>query len=136
MFAFVTSSTATRQTTRGRVATAALWILQLGVAAMFLFAGSLKLGSAPEMVATFDLLGLGQWFRYATGGIEVIAATLLLLPRVAVLGALLLVPTMIGAIVTHLVIGGAMTPAVVLLVVTAAIAWFRRDDLTRRRVVW
>lgn len=115
---------------RGRAAQIALWTLQIGVAAMFLFAGSLKLSGDPQMIATFDAVGLGQWFRYVTGGIEVVAAGALLVPSLAVFGALLLIPTMIGAVATHLfIVGGPPTPAVVLLVAATVIAWVRRHEL-------
>jgi putative oxidoreductase len=109
----------------------ALWATQIVVAAMFLFSGGLKLAGAAEMVGLFDAIGIGQWFRYLTGSIEVIAALLLLTPRLALFGALLLIPTMIGAIVTHLfIVGGTPMPAIVLLVGASAIAWVRRYQLT------
>lgn len=111
----------------GRIA---LWTVQIATAGMFLFAGSHKLGNAPEMIAAFDAIGIGQWFRYATGGIEIAAAIALLIPSLAVFGALALVPTMVGAIATHLfVIGGPPTPAVVLLGAALLIVWARRDEL-------
>lgn len=110
----------------------ALWVLQIGVAGMFLFAGSLKLSGAPPMVATFEAIGLGQWFRYLTGAIEVGAAVALLLPSLAVFGAVLLVPTMVGAVATHVfVLGGSARPAVVLLAASILIVWARRDELAR-----
>jgi len=94
---------------------------------MFLFAGSLKLAGAPMMVALFHAIGIGQWFRYLTGSIEVVSAILLLVPSLAFLGALLLVPTMVGAVLTHLfIVGGNPGPATVLLAAAAAIAWTRR----------
>jgi putative oxidoreductase len=43
------------------------------------------------MVETFDKIGIGQWFRYVTGGIEVASAVLLLSPRLTPVGAALLV---------------------------------------------
>jgi hypothetical protein len=47
-----------------------------------------------------------------------------------VFGALALVPTMVSAIATHLfVIGGAPTPAVVLLAAASLVVWVRRDQL-------
>ena len=116
---------------RSHVGLIALWTLQLAVAGMFLFAGSLKLTGAPEMVATFGAIGLGQWFRYVTGGIEVASAIALLVPSLAAFGAVLLVPTMIGAVATHLfILGGSATPAVVLLIASLVIAWARREQLT------
>ena len=110
-----------------RAATIALWTVQIATAAMFLFVGSLKLAGAPMMVALFDAIGIGQWFRYLTGSIEVVSAILLLVPSLAFFGALLLVPTMVGAVLTHLfIVGGNPGPAIVLLAAAAAIAWTRR----------
>src|SRR5258707_6988881 len=114
---------------RSRAGTIALWIVQVATAAMFLFVGTLKLSGVPAMVATFDAIGVGQWFRYVTGTIEVVSAILLLIPSLAFFGALLLVPTMVGAVVTHLfIVGGNPTPAFVLGVAAAAIAWTRRRE--------
>jgi hypothetical protein len=79
------------------------------------------------MVQMFNAIGFGQWFRYLTGGIEVVSAVLLLVPRLAFFGALVLIPTMIGAIITHVfVVGGSPVPAAVLLLAAAGIAWVRR----------
>ena len=115
---------------RGRVALVALWITQIGLAGMFLFVGGLKLTGAPELVALFDAIGIGQWFRYVTGSIEAVSAVALLVPAWAAFGALLLVPTMVGAVVTHLfIVGGSAAPATVLLIGAIAITWARRDQL-------
>ena len=115
---------------RGRVALVALWLTQIALAGMFLLAGGLKLTGAPEMVALFDAIGIGQWFRYVTGSIEVVSAVALLVPSWAAFGALLLIPTMVGAVVTHLfIVGGSPVPATVLLIGSLAIAWARRDQL-------
>src|SRR5213594_405694 len=117
-----------------RMRTTVLWVAQVLVAAMFLFSGGLKLAGAPVLVKTFDLIGIGQWFRYVTAAIEVVSAVLLLVPGAAVFGALLLIPTMIGAIATHLfIIGGSPAPAFVLLVASSAIAWIRRNQLVVER---
>ena len=113
---------------RSRAGTIALWIVQVATAAMFLLAGSSKLAGVPAMVGLFDAIGIGQWFRYLTGSIEVVSAILLLIPSLALFGALLLIPTMVGAVVTHLfVIGGNPAPAIVLLAAAAGIAWARRS---------
>src|SRR4051794_5481967 len=83
---------------RSRAAEITLRIVQFALAAMFLMAGTSKLFGAAPMVALFDAVGIGQWFRYVTGLIEVGSAIALLIPRGAVFGALVLVPTMAGAI--------------------------------------
>ncbi len=109
-----------------RVKTALVWILQIGTAAMFFMAGISKLAGAAAMVQVFDAIGLGQWFRYVTGGIEVVSAALLLVPSLAFYGAALLVPTMAGAVLTHLfVIGGSPAPAIFLLAASIAIAFLK-----------
>jgi uncharacterized membrane protein YphA (DoxX/SURF4 family) len=111
---------------RSRVVTGVLWTLQILSAAMFLFSGSLKLAGAPMMVQMFGVIGLGQWFRYVTGGIEVASALLLLIPAVAAYGAAALAVTMVGAIITHVfIIGGSPAIPIVLLGATATIAWLR-----------
>ena len=110
-----------------------LWVLQIAAAAMFLMAGGSKLAGVPQMVAMFGKLGLGQWFRYVTGGIEVSSAILLLIPRASAVGGALLVCTMVGAIITHVfVIGGNPAPAIFLLAITAIITWHRRKALLKR----
>jgi len=115
---------------RGRVALVALWLTQIALAGMFALAGGLKLAGVPVMVALFDAIGVGQWFRYVTGSIEVVSAVALLVPSWAAFGALLLVPTMIGAVFTHLfIVGGSAAPAAVALTASLAIAWARRDRL-------
>jgi len=114
---------------RSRVSLIALWVAQVALALMFLMAGGSKLSGVPAMVTLFDALGAGQWFRYATGVIEVVSGLALLIPAVAVFGALLLIPTMIGAIATNLFLGQSVIPPLVLLVVASAVAWVRRNDL-------
>ena len=109
-----------------------LWILQALAAAAFLMAGATKLAGAEMQVAMFEKIGFGQWFRYFTGSLEVISAILLLVPRTVGIGAALLAATMAGAVATHLfIIGGSAAPALVLLLITAAVAWYRRPESLR-----
>lgn len=116
----------------GKVFNIVLWVLQIAAAAMFLFAGVPKLLGAPQAVDAFETIGFGQWFRYLTGGLEVLCALLLLIPRLAGVGALLLMFVMLGAVGTHLfLVGGSPVPAIVLLLVMALIAWARRDRTLR-----
>ena len=118
--------------TPGKAVTIVAWTLQILCAAMFVFAGGSKLVGVPAMVQTFETIVVGQWFRYVTGGIEVISAALLLVPALAFFGALALVATMVGAVITHLfIVGGSPAPAIVLLAATATIAWLRRPASLR-----
>ena len=111
------------------MATIALWITQIALAAMFLFSGVSKLAGAPAMVNMFAAIALGQWFRYVTGAIEISAAVALLIPSAAPFGAILLVPTMAGAAAANLFLGQSPVVPLVLLLVDAAVAWTRRDQL-------
>jgi putative oxidoreductase len=115
---------------RGRAALIALWLTQVALALMFLMAGGSRLAGVPAMVSLFDAIGLGQWFRYVTGVIEFTSGIALLVPAAAVFGALLLIPTMLGAIVTDVFIVRA-SPVVPLLLLlgAAAVAWNRRHQL-------
>jgi hypothetical protein len=97
---------------------------------MFLLAGGSKLVGAPAMVALFNTIGLGEWFRYVTGIIEVASAVALLVPAFAVFGALALVPTMVGAVLAELfVVHDSAVPPAILLVGVVLVVWARRHEL-------
>jgi putative oxidoreductase len=107
--------------------TIVLWTLQILAALAFLAAGGSKLAGAQAMVDTFEKVGLGQWFRYLTGILEVGGAIGLLMPKFSFYAAALLVCVMVGAVITHLaILGGSPLPAIVLLLITGAIAYLRR----------
>ena len=98
---------------------------------MFLFSGGSKLAGTPAMIALFDTIGVGHWLRYLTGAIEFSAAIALLVPSTAVFGALLIVPTMLGAAVTNISLGQSPIVPLGLLLGAATIAWSRRHQLNR-----
>ena len=103
-----------------------LWVLQVLTAIAFQAAGVAKLSGQPMMVETFEKVGVGQWFRYVTGAIEVVSAVLLLIPRLAAVGAALLAGTMAGAVLSHLlVLGGSPVAAFVLGCLAGIILWGR-----------
>jgi putative oxidoreductase len=106
-----------------------VWILKGLLAATFLAAGAAKLYGVPMLVENFERIGFGQWFRYVTGLLEIAGAIALLLPSIAALGALLLSCIMIGAIITHLFIGGSAIPAIVLLLLCAIVVFVHRDQI-------
>jgi putative oxidoreductase len=115
---------------RGRATLVVLWLTQVALAVMFLMAGGSKLAGVPAMVSMFGAIGLGQWFRYVTGLIEVTSGIALLVPSAALFGALLLIPTMLGAIVTNVfVVPASPVMPLLLLLAAAAIAWARRHQL-------
>lgn len=115
---------------RPRRISATLWFIRALLALVFVAAGGAKLYGVPMLVEGFQHIGLGQWFRYVTGGLEIAGAILLLLPQKAALGALLLICIMTGAVITHLfVIGGSAVPATVLLALNAVVAYAERGQI-------
>jgi len=109
---------------------AGLWIVRGLLALAFAGAGGAKLYGVPMLVESFQHIGLGQWFRYLTGVLEVLGAILILTPSLAAVGAVLLICIMIGATVTHLfVVGGSAVPALVLLALSAVVAYAKRDQI-------
>ena len=101
-----------------------VWAIRLLLALAFGAAGAAKLAGVPQMVQVFEQIGVGQWFRYVTGVVEMLGVVLLLLPRTGFLAGLLLGATMLGAIATHLlVIGDSPAPAMVLALLSGFVAY-------------
>ena len=109
-----------------------LWVVRGLLALAFASAGGAKLYGVPMLVEEFQHMGLGQWFRYFTGTLELLGAVLVLVPSLAAFGAALLICIMIGATLMHLlVIGGSPVPALVLLALSAIVAYARRGQIGR-----
>ena len=106
------------------------WILQGLLAAVFLFAGTMKLAGSAEMVQNFHHFGYGDGFRIFIGACEVAGGIALLIPQVTTLASLGLMVIMVGAAYTHLAHNdgwGAATPAIVLFVLLGIVAYARRN---------
>jgi len=73
------------------------WVLRLLVAAAFLAAAFFKLSGQPMMVDEFNKMGMGPYFIYVTGAIELVGALLVLYPATTPWGCLLLLCVMVGA---------------------------------------
>lgn len=120
----------TRQMSRGL--NVAHWALQIAGAVMIGMAGYMKLVGVPDMVGLFDAIGIGQWFRYVTGGLEFGGAVLLLVPPLAGLAAIVLALVMVGAILTHwFIVGGSALMPFMLLTALLTVAYGRRDRTLR-----
>jgi len=121
------TTTNTLPTNSGKVRLITLWILSVLLALAFLGAGSAKLAGAAAMVQLFGKVGLGQWFRYFTGMLEVAGAIGLLISRYAFYAAILLALVMVGAIIAHLtVLGTSPAAPIVLLALNGTIAYLRK----------
>ncbi|GAB3442938.1 hypothetical protein GCM10027570_10480 [Streptomonospora sediminis] len=117
---------------RGRALEAVLWVVQILLAAFFLFQGGTKLLGSADAVRLFDDIGLGQWLRYVTGVCEVAGAVGLLIPLLSGAAALGLLGVMAGATISNLATPGYQAFAVqtmVLGAVFALVAWGRWPQL-------
>ena len=103
------------------------------IALAFAAAGLAKLFGVEMMVGTFEAIGVGQWFRYVTGIIEIGGAALLFVPGLQAFGAGLLTCTMIGAVIAHFtILGPSATPATLLGLLSVIVLYAHRDQLSRR----
>lgn len=79
-----------------------IWIIRLVVAIILLQTLYFKFTAAPESVYIFTTLGIEPYGRIGSGIIELVASVLILIPRTTLLGAILGLGTMAGAILSHL----------------------------------
>jgi uncharacterized membrane protein YphA (DoxX/SURF4 family) len=82
------------------------WALRIVAAIILLQTLYFKFTGQPESVELFSKLGAEPWGRIGTGVIELIASVLLLIPSTVILGALLGIGLMLGAIASHLLVIG------------------------------
>jgi uncharacterized membrane protein YphA (DoxX/SURF4 family) len=102
------------------------------LAGIFFLVGGAKLVGTPDMVALFRDVGLGQWFRYVTGGIEVVGATLLVIPFFAGVSAIMLGTVMVAATLIELfVLHRPPVAALACLSAHTFVAWARMSNLVR-----
>lgn len=89
-------------TSLGRAANIASWAFQLTAAVILGQTLFFKFTGAPESKYIFSTLGVEPWGRIGTGVLELITVGLLLYPKTPVLGAVLAIGLMGGAIMSHL----------------------------------
>jgi hypothetical protein len=126
----MTTTAAAPSLDRSRSARWALGVLQVLLAAVYLFSAAGKISLDPTVTAGFAMMGIGATGIVSLGVIELAAAIGLLVPRIAGLAAAGCVVLMTGAvIITAVTMGGAMIllPAVVLVLV-AVVAYVRRHE--------
>lgn len=88
--------------------TALVWAVTLFLTQAFVGAGYRKLDDASGWTPAFLAWGYPDWFRYLVGVTEMVGGLLVLWPRVAAYGALLILAVMVGAVVTHIRVGEIM----------------------------
>src|SRR2546428_13176179 len=102
-----TEGTQSASGSTGKIVNVVLWVLQIAAAGMFVMVGCLKLSGNAPLVGLFEAIGLGQWFRYLTGTLEVAGAVLLLVPRPGGVGGAVVGGGVDGAgVAARLLLGG------------------------------
>ena len=114
------------------------WLLRIIAAVIMLQTLYFKFTAAEESVYIFSTLGIEPWGRIGTGIAELIASVLLLIPATTVVGALLAMGIMGGAIVSHLAVlgievrgdgGQLFAYALTVFIATGILAWLNRDNI-------
>ncbi|HEY0468952.1 MAG TPA: DoxX family protein [Polyangiaceae bacterium] len=115
----------------------------VGVSALpvlfLLFDCVIKLIKIPPVVESFAQLGYPDALAQGIGLLELGCLTLYLLPRTAILGAIVLTGFLGGAISTHLRIGDPLFSHVLFPAYVGLLVWgglFLRDDTLRTLLPW
>lgn len=96
----MTSEIAPARASRAAVVTG--WILGILPSALFLFSAYMKLSRPPGLEKGFQEQGIPYQYALGLGILELACVVVYLIPRTAVLGAILLTGYLGGAIMTHL----------------------------------
>ena len=95
------------------------WVVSGLLAALFLMSASMKLMLNPEFLEKSKALNLSHEAIRMLGAIEVLSVILMLIPRTGVVGSLLLIAYMGGAVAAHLITG----QPIVMLIVFQILIW-------------
>lgn len=107
----------------------ALWIVQVLTALGFLGAAIQKFEAAPSVMRTFDAMGWGAPPRILLGVLEVVGAVALLVPVLAGAAASGFVALTICACVAQVSAGESVAAPLIMLGLSALIAWGRKDSV-------
>ncbi len=83
-----------------------IWVIKLIAVVILVQTLYFKFTGAEESVYIFSTIGAEPFGRIGSGIVELIASILILIPRTTLLGALMGLGTMFGALLTHLVFLG------------------------------
>lgn len=116
-----------------------IWVLRILAVVILLQTLYFKFTAHPQSVKLFTTLGMEPWGRIGTGVFELIASILILIPRTTLLGAIMGLGLMAGAIFFHLsklgIIfdgdAGLFTYAVITFVCCLALIIIYRKDIPK-----
>lgn len=112
-----------------------LWVFALFLAWVFIRQGYAKFSDSSGWARAFRTWHFPVWFRVLIGIAETAASVLLLMPKTAMAGALIIVVVMLGAMATHVYWGHAsqVTSEILPLLLATMVAIGRRKDFVLRR---
>jgi len=110
----------------------ATWILQLLLGVVFVLTGVGKFQQWDGWMSRFEMWGYAAWFLGLIAVLEAVGGLLVLLPRTAAYGAILIGVIMLGAAYTHASTGiGNPTQVALPLLFCAAVGALRWPDRWR-----
>jgi putative oxidoreductase len=115
---------------RDRIDVLTTWLPRIALAIVFVSVGAQKFAAHSMWVRIFDEIGFGRWFRHVAGAMQIGGGVLLLIPRAAAVGFMLVGCTMVGAVAFWILMHhafGAIVPGGLLL----AVAGFGWPDVAR-----
>ena len=107
-------------------------MLSVLVGLIFIQSALRKIISSQEMLDRMDFIGPYSDKLLVLGCIEITAAILFMIPRTAILGTLLLVAYMGGAIATNLELGRSLWPPILVSSLLWIVALFCNPELTHK----
>lgn len=115
-----------------------LWLAKLLAAGILGYAAFLKLLSNQAEIDLFTQLGWEPHGRYLIGGLEILAALMIIVPQSTIYGAFLGLGIMLGAVIGHLTAFQLAGIQFALLVAAACVTvlYIRRDDAEFIRNLW
>ena len=112
------------------------WILTILPAGMLIFSGLMKLAGPAAVLEEFSRLGYAERVIIPIGIVEIACAVIYLVPRTAVLGAILITGYLGGATATHVRVGDPTFFMPPLIGVVAWLGIFIRDPRLRALIPW
>ncbi len=105
------------------------WIMSILPALLFLFSAGMKLAHPPQLDEGFNHLQIPTTWALNLGILELACLVVYVIPRTAVIGAILLTGYLGGAMLTHLRVGEPPVTHVILGIVLWGGLWLRDPRL-------
>jgi hypothetical protein len=126
---YINPKTSMETTAPSKAARIAGWIMSILPSLLFAFSGVMKLAHPPQLDEGFTHLQIPVSWAFGLGVLELGCLVIYLIPRTAVIGAILLTGYLGGAMLTHLRVGEPPVTHVILGIVLWGGLWLRDPRL-------